>query len=359
MTEQNNFNRGFIKYFIVSAIALVLAVIVVIVALIYYKGQTQEKENQLLSQINSAKISYVAIPADENSASIFEPLANSPLLKSKDDIAFLNKYFTNFSKSNLPPLAESKNILAKYKDVLPVFENGVDKGYYQCSIYMGDQQCNVTGTFLDVSRLAALNSFVLMEGGKTNDAQQYALKISKFGRMVTANAYDMISLIVGWTVQKTGYQMVVFTGANSQITQADTTVFIQNLRAEHKNVIQSQYTNYIEDVDYLTNENNKTPKADLDTLKQFDEWRTEANPTTWDPDIVKNWFYNSLQISLSNIDLPCGSTYKTSKIDVGFNIKDTDKTENYLSKMVYENMYAGLDNYNEKRCEVENIIKSL
>ncbi|MEI7709511.1 MAG: hypothetical protein WCI76_02240 [bacterium] len=306
--------------------------------------------------LDDLKISYVVVPADQNSASIFNAIPSNII--AKEDIDLMTKYFNNYPPISYISLAESKKILTKYPSVLASFELGAGKQYYQCSVPMGDN------CYLNVLRyipnLAALNSFVLFKEGKVADAQDYAQKIIKLGQMVTAQTDDVINLLVGWIIQRTGYYALHETKPISGLSIDDKNTLLKNLREEQKKVFQFMYTRQIESVDYITDINKKPSGViDKDTEDTFNEYRKAANNTTWKPDIVKKWFNDSLKIELSNIDLPCSSVYKDSKIDTGFNPKDTSQTDNFVGKTLYSITYGSFNTLSTKRCEVEGMINNL
>jgi len=357
----NTAEKSSLKYRAAIVAALVLAVGIGVLFFLQKRGNNPVPQSQIQeSAKDDFKINYAAVPADENSANIFEAIGINAI--SNDDKDLLNKYFNNFSSANPPPLVESKEILLKYKNILTAFETGVGKKYYQCSLVMGDK-CSLS-ILRDVAKLAILNSFVLFKEGKSDDAQNYASKVVKLGQMTSGQAGDFINLLTAWATQKLAYNMLDLVKSGSILSDVEKNILINNLREEHKKVFRFIYTMRIETIDYITDANKKPSGViDIDTEDIFNQYRTMANNVTWKPDEVKKWFYDSLKIELSNVDLICGSELKESQLDIGFNPTDTPLKENFapnfVGKMLYTTTYASLNTTNQKRCEIENLITAL
>jgi hypothetical protein len=314
-------------------------------------------DTNVASQIDdNLTIKYISVPATENSINIFNSVRASTI--SKEDRDFFTKYFDNkYSATNTPPLEESRKIVSKYQNVLKIFEAGTDKKYYQCSLVNGDV-CNV-GTIKNIAAIATLNSFVLFKDGKITEAKDYVSRVIKLGQMLTSQSDELIVSLIGWVIQREGYQLELIEG-KSGIPAGEKTKLISDLRNEHKNVLKYWYTRRIEAVDYVTDISKKPSGViDEDSEDIFNLYRKDANNITWKPDIVKNWFKDSLKISLANIDLPCGSKFKDSLIDIGFKPEDTSQQENYVGKMFYTQGYISLASASPNRCEVEILITSL
>lgn len=303
--------------------------------------------------LDDLKINYIAVPVNENSASVFQSVGVNAI--SKEDNDFLVKFVSD-NQTTLRPITQSKKVLTKYKKLLETFEAGVAKKYYQCSIAMGDT-CYLNN-IRSISRLAVANSFILWKDGKTDEAKDYAHKIIKLGQMITEQADEFITLLVGWEVQKMGYYTLkdVEGGTLSLEVKND---LIKNLREEHKKLFRFDYSRTLEIIDFTTDENNKPSIVIKETDELMNEFRKNVNDITWKPEIVKKWFNDSLKIALSNVDLPCGSVYKDSTIDIGFDPQDTAQTDNFVGKTLYSTTYASLNTTSVKRCEVESLINVL
>ena len=319
----------------------------------------QQKTTVANSQDNPSdilKIAYAPVPPEENSASIFRVIATSTI--SSADAAFLQKYYNPYVATNTPPLSESRKILLKYKDLLTAFENATNKKYYQC---VGDG-CSLS-FIREIVRLATLNTFVLYKDGKTVEAQQYALKIVKFGQILTVKS-DLTGLLIGWLAQDAGYNMLAVVKNPNPFSSSERTSLVQTLRDEQKQIYKVTNAFYLQGIDNVTNVDVQllgvSEQDKKDTESFFEEFRKFANSTTWKPDVVKDWFNQSLAISLSNIDLPCGSVLKDSKIDIGFDPNDKNQTtDNIVGKTFYTQFYGSLDAINNKRCEIESLINTL
>lgn len=315
-------------------------------------------ENNALAADVYVPQAYVRIPDANNSAVIFRTVASSTFTKIDRD--FLNA----FSATNTPPVNESRIIVAKYKNILAAFEAGVSKGSFQCSLLRGDS-CPLN-IVRDAAKIALINAFVLSADGKNEEALAYASKVSRLGQQVLEYSDEMIAFLVGGVIEKMSYQTELTLrskmgkSAPASITAANKALLIAALRKQHKNVISREYAVRLEQIDYVTDPSKK-PSYPLTSEDEeyFGEYRKVSNATTWKPEQVKKWFEDSYKISLSNVDLPCGSKVAHSTIDIGFNPAMSEHSDNYVGKTFYSTLYASLENVNAKRCEVENAITKL
>lgn len=305
------------------------------------------------------KVTYEIVPVEENSVVIFNTISKDAI--SKEDSDFLYESFKDYPPISSIPLANSKKIVSKYKNVLATFEAGVDKKYYQCFI-MIKENCQLQ-VLRNISKLVALNSIILFKDGKVIDAQDYAKKIIKLGQMLTASNEDIITILVGWELQRMGYHTLSQIQSTTPLSTNDKNILINNLREEHKKLFKFIFLDRIEAIDYITDINKKPSRTlDEDEEDMLNNYRTVANSTTWKPDVVKKWFYDSLKTELLNIDLPCDSELvKSGKIDIGFDPENPmpEKTENFAGKAFYSMVYSSLSSANTKRCEVEKLINAL
>ncbi len=322
---------------------------------------TNNVSSSPISTDSDLKISYVKIPASNNSASTWNSISATAIAKS--DLDFLGKYFGSYSSTNLPPLSQSTALLAKYQSLLATFDSAIQK-QYQCSIDMGES-C-LLNSVRYTSQVAALRAVVSMEQKKLTDAQKEAEGVVSAGKQVTANADDVIPLLVGWLSQKLGYGILntIHQNQGGTYLAADKKAqLIATLRQEHKTVLKFMYTRYAELVDYITSPSNKPADKALasDEEDQVNTYRKEATASSnaWNPTETKKYFYDSYKIAISNVDLPCGSTPANSIIG-NFSAKNTTvQDENYAGKKIYSTLYPSLDNLSVKRCDVENLISSL
>lgn len=312
-----------------------------------------EADKPKAENLDDLKVNYVKVPAEENSVSIFNAIPQNVITKADKD--FLVKFVSD-NQAAVRPIVESKKVLAKYTKYLEDFESGVEKKYYQCSISTGDT-CYLNN-LRSVSQLSAVNSFVLWKEGKIVDAKDYAQKIIKLGKMFTKNADDIITLLVGWEVQKTGYY--AFKDAGGIILSSDEkNALIKNLREEQKKLLKIDYSRALEIIDYITDINNK-PSIVIDEPEELaKEFRNKINDTTWKPEIVKKWFTDSLKIELANTDLACGVETKDGKIETGFNPSNVPETENFVGQKFYFYAYISFNTASAKRCEIESLINAL
>ncbi len=312
-----------------------------------------EAEKPKTESFDDLKITYVPVPAEENSALIFNSVAEGAVTQEDRD------FFTKFLKDNqveLRPINESKKVLVRHKKLLETFEAGVAKKYYRCSLSMGDT-CNLSN-LRSAAMLAAVNSFVLLKDGKPSEAQDYARKIIKLGQMLTERADDFLTLLAGWEVQKIGYYAFKDAGGNalSLPTKDD---LVKNLREEHKKLLKLDYSRALEVADFIKDKNKKPSVLIKESDETMNELRKDFNDISWKPEVVKKWFADSLKIDLANVDLACGVKPKEGKVDTGFNPFDTPETENFLGKKFYSYVYISLNSAHTKRCELEKLINSL
>ncbi len=285
----------------------------------------------IVEDFNALKTTYTIVPAEENSAGIFNAIPKDAIAKS------------------------GKNVLAS-------FEKGVNKKYYQCSL-AAEEDCHLN-TLRDVANLAATNSIQLYKDGKAGEARTYAQKIVKLGQMITASTDDVIELLIGWLVQKTGYYTLTQIKPTIAISTNDKALLINNLREEQKKALKVIYTRTIESIDYITDSNKKPSlalsKTQEEVVKSYRDIKTGFN---WHPDETKKWYYDSAKIELANVDLACGSDYKNSVIDIKFNPDAPDaelkNQENYIGKIMYSLTSVSLSAVNVKRCDIEALINTL
>lgn len=305
------------------------------------------------------RISYISISNSNNSAPAFNAVKANSITKS--DLDFLSKYVTNYSPTNLPPVAQSQKILSTYPDLLNIFDANANKKY-QCSVLIEDT-CRFQ-SIRDISNLAGLRALVSFQQNKSNQAETTAYNLIALGKNVTANADEVIPLLIGWPVQKLGYSILstIRPKENTALfTDSEKGILITQLRQEHKNVLRYAYTRAAEGIDYITYPNKKpsiilTPD-DEDMVATYRKG-VAASPTAWNPNETKKYFYDSYKIALLNIDLACGATPATSKMELNFNPRN-QQTENYVGKTMYTTTYASLDTLSQKRCAIENLIQNL
>ena len=316
--------------------------------------------NSSLPTDNDLKVSHTRIPESNNSASTWNSISATTIVKSDRD--FLSKYLGNYSSKNLPPLGQSISMTTKYQNLLNIFDSVAQKEY-QCSIALGEI-CPL-GTIRDVSELAALRATVLLQQQKLSDAKSTAENVVLVGKQITANADDIIYLLVGWASQKLGYGIlntIHQKQGGTYLTSDAKEKLVSILRQEHKKVLQFMYTGYANMVNYISSPNNKPADMvlDPDGEEQIGTYRKEIakSPNALNPTKTKKFFYDSFKIAIANVTLPCGTTSASSTINVGFNIENT-QDENYIGKKIYTTLYPASDSLSQKRCEVENLIQSL
>ncbi|MCX6716840.1 MAG: hypothetical protein NTV72_02875 [Candidatus Taylorbacteria bacterium] len=305
-------------------------------------------------------VSYIKIADSGNSAPLWSKVFGSEI--SKTDKEFLNKYLANFSIKNLPPVSQSNDLIKKYKNLLNVFDSAKVLNSYQCSYQMGEV-CNFS-VIMDASNLASLRATVFLNQNKLPEAVSEAKSIINVGESISNNGDDVINLLVGWKIQRLGYQIIKGInekGEKTYLTTEEIGNKISDLRKSHTFVLKLMYIRNSEIIDYITSENNE-----LSNLVLFEElkepvsiFRKEiGSGLGWDTGETKKYFYDSIKNEISNIEKPCGDEIKDSKIGIKLD-QNNKQEENYVGKELYIVTYAPLGSSNVKRCEVESLINSL
>ena len=359
-----NSQKGF-----VGAILLVIIGVLVVGGGVYFYSQNKSvsttapindvsnnAKNSNAFYDSDLRISHASISVSNNSASAFNAVKTNLVAKADSD--FLSKYFANYSAKNLPPITQSQKILTAHTDLLNIFDANANK-QYQCSIGIGEN-CSLQ-PIRNIANLAALRSLVAFQQNKPSEAQSTALNIVTLGKNVTANADAVITLLVGWSVQNLGYNILATVQPKGTLSANEKANLIATLRQEHKKALRYEYTRTAEGIDYITSPANK-PSAIItsdeeETIAIYRKGAT-ASPTAWNPTETKKYFYDSYKIALSNIDLACGVTPKTSVMNLNFDPQN-EQTENYVGKTMYSTTYASLDTMSQKRCAIENLIQNL
>lgn len=359
------------KGFVGALLLVIIGVLVVGGGVYIYSQKKSPPTNTLTNQVSNntqnptttndadLRISYVPISASNNSAPAFNTIKTDSIAKA--DLDFLSKYFSNFSSKNLPPIAQSQKILTAHGDLLKIFDANSNKPY-QCSIAMGES-CFLQPV-RNIANLAALRAVISYQQNKLSEAQTTASNIVALGKNITANLDDTITLLIGWTAQKLGYNILsmVYPKGNSPLfSDNEKSNLIATLRREQKKSLQYDYTRRMEMIDYITSPNNKPSiVVDADGEETIKIYRDgiAASPTAWNPSETKKYFYDSYKIALSNIDLPCGATPQKSMQNLNFD-PNNQQTENFVGKTLYTTTYASLDTLSTKRCEIENLIQNL
>ncbi len=308
-------------------------------------------------------VPYKKLSPEENSLTVWSQVKSNTVSKSDQD--FLGKYIGTYSSTTTVPLSASLALLGspQNKQLLDTY-NAHSHDAYQCSMRMGDV-CASLNTIREASKLAALSAITLLQQKKYSAAQSEAENIISTGKQMTAHADDLIPLLLGWEQQKLGYSILNAMGSkiNAAAYTADAKAqLIADLRQEQKNVLQFMYTSQIEFIDYVTSSKNKPVNsvlnADEEDILNVYRKGAAASPGSWNPTETKRYFYSSIKVALANVDFPCGSVPADSKVEVGFDPKNTHD-ENYVGKTMYSSMYASFDTVSVKRCEIEARINAI
>lgn len=357
-----NYHKGFVKPL------LIIIIILLIAGGGYYLFSKKQLDIYQVSLSNQKitdskkfddsdlKISLIRIPDSENSSSAFNAIKSDAI--SPPDQNFIKQYFINYSSKKLPPITQSQKILDSYSNLLTIFNNNSNKKY-QCSFVFGDT-CSLT-SIRNMAYLSGIKATTLFQQNKSIEAQGVASDIVIFGKNITANSDEVITLLVGWSIQNIGYNILTTVKSINRVSNDEKTNLISNLRLEQKNVLRYLYTYTAEQIDYITSSDKKPTRplySDEEDLINIYRNNISINPKSWNPDETKEYFYKSYKISLSNIDLDCDKTPTTIKINTDFNPQD-ESAENYIGKTFYSTVYASMDSLSKKRCDIEKIIQNL
>ncbi len=337
-----------------SSIGIIIIVIVIVMVSVFVYSQNK---SSIWTESNM-RISLIHAASTNNSPVAFSTPKKATI--EDTDNEFMGKYFEVYSSKNLPPIDQSQKILSKYSEMLAAFDDNFDKSF-EC--YVLGSPCPLTNAHHAMA-LGGLRALVSFQENKIDEAQTQAENITMFGKNITAGADEIMNLLVGWSVQKLGYdiQSTIHEKTKvSKISDDQKKKLISNLRTEQKNVLRYIYTTFVEAVDY-TDSKEKKPSIQIsvDDEKGIAEYRAaiKAMPSSWNAVETKKYFSDSFSIALSNVDLACGDKPKVSQKNLNFNPQD-QKAENFLGKTLYSTVYSSFDGMSEKRCEVESLIKGL
>lgn len=360
-----------IKKISVKQILLITVSLLVLVGLIFFFLQSRGiikssntqigTKNELVSfNDKDMRILPSRVPDLNNSALSFRSFKSESI--NKADYDFITKEATKYTSDKLPPVSQSQKVLASNIGLLEVFDQNVNKEY-QCSVDSGDT-CPLASVRNAVF-LATIRSLVDLQQKKKESAQTTAKNIVTFGKSITKNSDNIITLLVGWLTQVQGYGLLstLNAGKNGMIpfSNDEKIKLVSTLKSEQKNVLKFEYTRISEIIDYIDNVKKKPSFViDPDQENILSTYRKSivANPSRWNPMATKKYFYDSYKVNILNVDLACGANQNPSSSDVKYDIKDT-QAENYLGKTFYVSGYASLDSINDKRCDVEKIISKM
>ena len=310
---------------------------------------------------------WMKVPDEQNSASAI--IAARQTI-SKDDSAFLSKYFgKGYIVKDLPVLASANTVTSRNMGALKAFDLSSTTPYFQCSAIMTPEQCNYQSVS-NIGRLLLLRSYVLEKAGKIPEALSVTTSIIDFGQKVTREVDDVIPLLVGWTLQKDGYQRIVLLNPKLSkpfsISADEKASRINILREEHKKVFKFIYTRETEGLEYMADKN-KVPSfpQTAEDVATVDEYRKSIALGKFNLEETKKYFYDSYKIAIGNVDVACGGPMVKAPYDISAEVNTATTTsnqsavENYVGKILYWVTYPGFDGLNAKRCEVEALINKL
>lgn len=312
-------------------------------------------------------VKWEKIPDGQNSASAINAAGG---VISKADSDFLSKYFgKGYDVNNLPPLAEATSVAARNVKTLQAFFTASTTPFFQCSVMMTPERCNFQPV-INIGRFLLLRSYVLEKAGKMPEALSITSSLVGLGRKITKEADDVVSVRVGWSLQKDGYQRATLLNPKLStpfgISAEEKTNHANALRDEHKNVFRIAYTREAEFLEYLADKN-KVPSfpQTADDIATADEYRKSIALGKFNLEETKKYFYDSYKTQIANVDVACGGPLARAPYDFKAEVNMATTTsnqssiENYVGKILYWTTYTSFDSLNTKRCEVETLINKL
>ncbi|GEM_PF-3403196 len=312
-------------------------------------------------------MNWTKIPDDQNSA---VDISAASALITQADKDFLSKFFgKGYDVKNLPTPSAATAVAARNVKTLQAFSTTSAMPLYQCSAVMTPEQCNFE-PLRDIGRFLLLRSYVLQNAFKIPEALSIATNLADLGRKVTAGADEVVPLLVGWELQKNGYQRIA--GLNTKtsapvVLPADEKANRVNvLRDEQRKVFRLMYTRQAEGLEYLADENKvpSFPQSAKD-ISAADEYRKSIALGKFNLEETKRYFYDSYKIQIANVGVACGGQLAKPPYDFSAEVHTATSTgsqssiENYVGKILYWTTYTSFDSLNAKRCEVEDIINKL
>lgn len=311
-------------------------------------------------------VNWTKIPDEQNGISEINAAAG---LLTKADTDFLSKYFgKGYDIKNLPAISAANAVAARNVKTLQAFATASAKPLYQCSVVMTPSQCNFESV-RNIGRLLLLRSYVLEKAGKIPEAISIAISLVDLGRKVTANADEVVQLLVGLELQEDGYRRVA--GLKPKISnpvafsEDEKAGRIATLLEEYKNVFKFMYTRQAEVLEYLADKN-KVPSfpQSAESVAIAEEYRKSIALGEFNLEETKKYFYDSYKTAIANVDVACGSPLVKAPYDFSAEVNTVTTTsnqssiENYVGKILYWTTYTSWDSLNVKRCEIEDLINN-
>ena len=344
-------------------VIIILLVLAVVAAVLYFvmprkSGMKGVLQSQVLDD-SSIKIIYTPLPStSENSAQAFAAVKKN---LSQADLSRTYGLVASSTPTKLPPLKEAKALLASYSDTLKVYDANATKSY-ECSTLNSGTFCPL-GVLRDAGYLAALRPLVYLQENKPADAQKKAQEVAAFGRTISANSTDLLTLLIGWVVQKVGYTSLSVVNTKIKapaLSEEEKQGLIKKMRDEHKVVLRHVYTNGVLGIDLIASDAQiaaNIDESEKEAIMNYRKARTQ-NPLAWNTNETKKYFFESSQKMIANVDAACGAQLVLSTLDLGYDPKDT-AAPNYIGKTLYSAGFANFDSLNERRCEIEALINKL
>ncbi|MCR4311080.1 MAG: hypothetical protein NUV54_00710, partial [Candidatus Taylorbacteria bacterium] len=200
-------------------------------------------------------LSWVQVPDEQNSAHLVVSVGSTT---NSADKQFLAQYFSKgYDVQHIPAVASASEVASRYSEAVRSVQEATTP-FFQCSVTMAQEQCNYANVRA-VGQLFSLQAYALDLAGKIDDAFSAGESLVHLGQQVTANADDVINLLLGFELQQNGYQDTVVLNTKTQephnLTVEDKVGRVVALRANHKNVLKILYSRSAEMVDYLTDSN--------------------------------------------------------------------------------------------------------
>ncbi|MSR78628.1 MAG: hypothetical protein EXS59_00575 [Candidatus Taylorbacteria bacterium] len=289
---------------------------------------------------------------------------------SKDDAAFLSRYFgKGYEVKGLPVVASANTIASRNTNTLKAFDQSSTTPYFQCSAIMTPEQCNLSPV-QTVGQLLLLRSYVLEKANKSQEALPVTLSEIELGKKVMEKADDAVLYAVSLSLSKGGYERLI--ELNKKLTTSvklspdEKTSRINMIRESEKSMLRFMYTRKAEGLEYIADKN-KTPSYPQtpNDIIAAEDYRKSVTPESFSLNESKKYFYDSYKTSIENVDVACGGAMKPMPYNFGPELVNANASTtqsaipNYVGKVLYWTTFASFDGLNTKRCEVESLINKI
>jgi len=302
-------------------------------------------------------------PDAENGYYVLEGLDEELLMLEPSDRTYILLYLENYKNPGKLDLKEAERILTKYKKLSDVFEQVVDKEYYQCQGSVEGGTCYFIG-IRSMSVLASLQSLYLYNTGKIEDSRILANKIVKLGDMIINSGHDLVTTLVSTAVHGEAYKVLNIIKGDTRMSDLDKNNRLAEIRNAHRDTVKKDYTQLLELVGYVDDPSKKIGNSLFYIQEEINDVRSLAiEGVNWNSYATKKLFYDTMIVDLANFDAPCGSAFVDSYIDVQLKSKDVDLDkivgEINVGEYIYTQMYMPYETVVKDSCKIQDLIKTL